>query len=106
MGKARKVKAMQFLVITSDNGAVNWNDHAACLKEEAFHVWKLYKVGIIRSLWFTEQKDAVLLLEADAKEEAERTVEEFPLIKNKLITYSMNLLFPYTGIERIINGSN
>ena len=97
---------MQYLVLTSDNGAIEWNSDAKLLKEEAAQVWKLYKESKIRSIWFTEQKDAILIIEANTLEEAKKTIESLPLVKKKLITYTIHTLLPYMGLERILNGAN
>ena len=97
---------MQYLVLTSDNGAIDWNSHTALLKEEATHVWGLYKKGKLRTIWFNELKDAVFIVEADTIEEAKSIVEEFPLVKNKLILFTVHALLPYTGFERIPYGTN
>ena len=97
---------MQYLILTQDKGTINWNNHEVLLKEEAAHVWELYKESKIKSIWFTEQKDAVLIIEANAQEEARKTIDTLPLVKANLITYTIHTLLPYTGLERILNGAN
>lgn len=97
---------MQYLVLTHDNGTINWNNHTILLKAEAAYVWELYKNNKIRSIWFTDHKDAVLLLEADTKDQATVMIEELPLVKSKLINYTIETLLPYTGLERILDGTN
>ncbi len=97
---------MQYLIFTSDNGHIDWNNYSTLLKDEASHVWNLYKKGIVRNIWFTEQNDAVLLLETETQEEAERILNGFPLITNGLIRYSLHTLLPYTGFERNMDGTD
>ena len=98
--------SMQYLILTQDKGTINWNSNAVLLKEEAAHVWELYKESKIRSIWFTEQKDAILIVEANTREEAKITIETLPLVKANLTTYTIHTLLPYTGLERILNGAN
>jgi len=97
---------MQYLILTQDNGTINWNNHTVLLKEEANHVWELYKESKIRSIWFSEQKDAILIVEANTREDAKITIETLPLVKANLISYTIHTLLPYTGLERILNGAN
>jgi len=97
---------MQYLILTKDNDKIDWNNHTALLKEEANYVWELYKESIIRSIWFTEQKDAILIVEANTLEEARKIIASLPLAKANLITYTIHALHPYTGLERILNGAN
>jgi len=97
---------MQYLILTQDNGTIKWNNHTVLLNAEAAHVWELYKESKIRSIWFTEQKDAILIVEANTREEAKITIENLPLVKANLTTYTIHTLLPYTGLERILNGAN
>jgi hypothetical protein len=97
---------MQYLILTQDNGIINWNNHTVLLKEEAVYVWKLYKESKIRSIWFAELKDAILIVEENTLDEAKETIDTLPLVKAKLITYTIQTLLPYTGLERILNGAN
>jgi hypothetical protein len=46
------------------------------------------------------------LLEADTKDQATVMIEELPLVKSKLINYTIETLLPYTGLERILDGTN
>jgi len=97
---------MQFLVITSDHGDVNWLDHAELLREEARHVWNLYKSSILRNIWFSENKDALLVFDCDTENAVARYMDQFPLVKRNLIDYKVTSLLPYTGFERLMNGTD
>ena len=97
---------MQFLISTFDNGRIDWSlqDHA--LKSEAQHVWNLYKRGVLKNIWFTEKKDAILIIEASTQDEAESVINDLPLVKSELLKYSINSLLPYTGYDRIMYGTD
>lgn len=97
---------MQFLAITSDKGDVEWEGRAAILKAEARQAWSLYLECLVRSIWFTEAKDAIFLLEAGSREEAEKALDSLPLVREGLITYTLHSLLPYTGFSRIMDGTD
>lgn len=97
---------MQFMIVTRDNGSIEWSLHEQALRDEARHVWELHKSGALRNIWFTEDKDAILVIEANDKAEALSLMDGLPLVKAKLIRYSIHGLLPYTGFERILNGTD
>jgi len=97
---------MQYLIITRDNGDIEWGNHGELLQREAAHVWGLYKSGCIRNIWFTKGKDAVLLAERENENAARAMIDELPLVKEGLLLYSLEELLPYTGIERLFHGTN
>jgi hypothetical protein len=97
---------MQYLITTFDNGQVDWNTKTDLLKKEASYIWTIYKTGILKNIWFSENKDALLIIEIDNKEKAQEIVNDFPLVKGNLIKYTITSLLPYTGFERILNGTD
>ncbi|OHD78593.1 MAG: hypothetical protein A3J97_11575 [Spirochaetes bacterium RIFOXYC1_FULL_54_7] len=97
---------MQYLVITKDNGEVNWSNHSELLRSEAEHVLSLFCKGVVRNIWFTEKKDAVLILECDCIEDVGFIMSKLPLVSHDLITYDITCLLPYTGFERIMDGTD
>jgi len=94
---------MQYLVITRDNGTIDWTSVGPLLKQEAEHIWHLQKSGILRNIWFTKTKDAILILEQENEEQVHALLAEFPLIHAKLLDYSVEELHAYTGLERIFD---
>jgi hypothetical protein len=97
---------MQYLVTTFDNGSIDWAIHSQLLKDEAKHILDLYQQGIIRNIWFSEKKDALLIIETDTIEHVNGIINAFPLVKANLIKFTIICLLPYTGFERLINGTN
>jgi len=97
---------MQYLVITRDNGTVNWNSYDKLLKQEAKHIWELQKAGTVRNIWFTKNEDAILILEGDNEEQIKEIVASFPLIRKGLLVYSIEELSAYTGFERLYVGTD
>lgn len=94
--------AMQYLVQTSDAPDVDWAEHSSTLRAEAARAYQLWKDGTIRQLWFNEAGDAVLLLECDSKKHAKRLLATLPLIKRRLLTYTLTELKVYAGFERLM----
>jgi len=97
---------MQFLVLTEDAYEVDWTDQQDLLKAEARTVWKLQRSGALRSIWFTQAHDAVLLFEADDEDAVQEVMEIMPLVREGLLTYTVLGLQPYTGLERLFKGTD
>ena len=93
---------MKFLAIERELKDVNWKYEQNILKEEAYRVNKLMNDDILREIYFTENKNAVLILECTNKEQAVKTLSSLPLVKNGIIAFDVFSLMPYTGLSRII----
>lgn len=92
---------MKILAIEKENVGLTSNDFKPFLEAEARHVWELNQKGIIREIYFTDEHNAILILECENLQEAETLVEDFPLVKNGLITFDLMALNPYTGFSRL-----
>ena len=71
------------------------------LIEETKKVWEFFQLGLIREIYFTENNDAILILEAKDKEEALGIIRQLPLVQNNLIEFVINELHPYRGYARL-----
>jgi len=72
------------------------------LKTEAARVWKLYKSGQLREIYFRGDRDeAVLILECTDVDEANGILNTLPLVKEGLINFEVIPLVPYPGFERL-----
>ena len=73
-------------------------------KEEALRVWELYQQGVIRELYFRQDRsEAVLMLECDGVDEAEAVLQTLPLVKAGLITFELIPLVAYPGFTRLFS---
>ena len=97
---------MQFLVNTFDNWEIDWNKQPELLRLEAEHVWQQYRNGIVRNIWFTENRDAVLILECKDNENAISIMNQFPLVLNNLVEFRITNLLTYDGLERLMYGTD
>jgi hypothetical protein len=74
------------------------------LATEAKCVWELYQEGTIRELYFTKDNyEAVLILECEDAEEAQRVIDSLPLVKAELISFNLLPLVPYDGFARLFS---
>ena len=74
------------------------------LKEEAMRAWDLHQTGIIRELYFRQDRnEAVFILECKDVEEARSVLATLPLVKSGLITFEIIPLIPYDGIARLFS---
>ena len=77
------------------------------LKAEAARVWELQQSGILREIYFRQDRsDAVLILECADVAEAQRVLATLPLVREKLITFEVIPLKPYPGLARLFAGAS
>jgi hypothetical protein len=93
---------MKILAIEKEIEGVKWDNIEDLLEQEAQHVFQLYLSDSLREIYFTEEKNAVLILETDDRETAKELLDSLPLVKNMKIRFDIMELRPYTGYERII----
>jgi hypothetical protein len=73
-------------------------------KGEALRVWELYQQGIVREMYFREDRsEAVLMLECDDEAEAEAVLQTLPLVEAGLITFELIPLVAYPGFARLFS---
>ena len=94
---------MRLLAMETEVAGADWSGAEALLKQEARAVYALQIKDILREIWFTEDHEAVLLLECANKAEAERLLGELPLVKGGLIRFTLKELRPYDGYSRLMD---
>ena len=93
---------MKILAMEKETPGVKPEQFAQHLKLEARQVWKLYQDGIIRELYFRQDRsEAVLILECASADEASRALDNLPLVQAGLITFDLIPLLPYPGFSRL-----
>ena len=95
-------RSMKILAIEKEITEIDWNDATNILKQEVKQVYQLYLADQLREIYFTENKNAVLILETENKDQAQQLLNTLPLVQNKMIEFDVMELRPYTGFERII----
>lgn len=94
---------MKVLAIERELKNITFNNKGSLLKKEAQHVLDLQFKEVIREIYFTENKTAVIILECDNKEDALSILDDFPLVKNNIIAFNVFELHSYKGFKRLIN---
>lgn len=93
---------MKILALEREMAGITNEDFKPLLNKEAECVWQLYKNNIIREIYFgTETSCAVIIMECDSKQTAEKYLSELPLVKEKLIEFEIIPLTAYPGFERL-----
>jgi hypothetical protein len=93
---------MKILAIEKEYTGKKVEDFQPHLKAEARQVWKLYKRGVIREIYFrADQKSAIIILECKNIEDAEENLSTLPLVREGLIYFEFIPLAPYPGYERL-----
>ena len=93
---------MKILAIENEIEGVEWDTLEDLLKDEAKHVLNLYLSDSLREIYFTENKNAILVLETEDKKAAIKLLDALPLVKSGKIKFEVMELRPYTGYERIM----
>lgn len=94
---------MKILAIEKDKEGVDWTNAKEILAEEAKDVYQLYTKGIVREVYFTENKNAILIIECESKEIAMSLLNALPLVKEGYTYFEFVELNPYTGYERLFS---
>jgi len=93
---------MKILAIENEYPEKTAEEFHPHLEEEARSVWKLYKRGIIREMYFREdQSRAVLILECENVKAAKQELSSLPLISEDMISFELIPLVAYPGLERL-----
>lgn len=94
---------MKIIAISQDIEGVDWNNAKEILEDEARQVYRYYLDGLIREIYFTDDENAVLILECKDKAEAVKILDALPLVAKNYIRFDVNELRPYTGFSRIMS---
>jgi hypothetical protein len=72
------------------------------LLDETRHGWMLYKSGIVRDIYFRQDRPGVAIIaECESVEAARQSLREFPLAKAGLIDWEIIPLGPFLGWEAL-----
>ncbi len=95
---------MKILAIEKDVAGTTPENFQPYLKAEAQKVWELQQQNIIREIYFQADRScAVLILECDSVDEAEKILKTLPLVQANLIEFEIIPLKPYPGFERLFD---
>lgn len=93
---------MRIIAIQKEKPGLDKRDFVPHLRDEARQGWELYKEGVIREMYFRDDKpEAVLILECKDVNEAREKLASLPLVKKGMISFELIPLRPYHGYERL-----
>jgi hypothetical protein len=93
---------MKILALEQDIDGVSTDKFQPYLQAEASHVWKLVQTGILREIYYRQDRSsAVLILECATVAEAVQVLNTLPLVKNSLVRFEVIPLKPYPGFSRL-----
>lgn len=93
---------MKILAIETEVPGVPDEAFGPHLRAEAARAWELYRAGVLRELYFRQDRDAaVLVLECADVAEAREVLGTLPLVREGLIAFELVPLVPYPGFSRL-----
>jgi len=93
---------MKILAIEKELKTVDWENETQTLIEEAKSAYEMMLSGNLREIYFTENKNAILILECEDKIVAKQLLDELPLVEKGIIDFEIVELLPYTGFSRLM----
>jgi hypothetical protein len=95
---------MKILALEKDVPGVRGEKFHPHLKAEAARVWELYQAGVLREIYFRQDRtSAVLVMECADVAEARGILATLPLVREGLIDFEIIPLVPYPGLSRLFN---
>ena len=94
---------MKILAIEKELKSVDWEKISQTLIEEAKVAYNMLLSDSLREIYFTENKNAVLVLECENKSTAKQLLSRLPLVEKKIIDFEIMELQPYTGFSRLMD---
>ena len=93
---------MMILALEKETEGTPAEAFAPHLRAEALRVWELHQAGIVRELYFRQDRtDAVLILECATLDEAWAALDSLPLVREHLIAFDLIPLKAYSGFARL-----
>ena len=96
---------MKILAIETEVPGVPDEAFEPLLRDEAARAWELHQAGVVRELYFRDDRhEAVLVLECESVRAAQEALATLPLVRSGLIRFDLIPLRPYPGFERLFHG--
>ncbi|MFS7240866.1 superoxide dismutase [Serratia proteamaculans] len=93
---------MRILCLDIPTSDATLEKYAPHLNSEALHAWGLYKSGVIRDIYFRQDRPGVaIFLECDSVETARTVMADFPLAKAGLLAFECIPLDSFTNWENL-----
>ena len=97
---------MKILAIEREVPGAAENAFDPYLLDEARRAWELHQAGVVRELYFRDDRpEAVLILECESVRHAEKVLATLPLVQQGLIRFDLIPLRAYPGFARLFGAS-
>ena len=74
------------------------------LEAEVKHAWKLYKEGTVREMYDRQdRRGVVFVLECRGVDEARKSLDELPYVRERLIDFDLIPLEPFSYFEMLFS---
>lgn len=91
---------MKLLCLDVPQPGATMEQYAPYMEAEARQGWSLFKSGLVRDIYFRQDRPGVAIIaEADSIQAARAALDEFPLAKAGLIAWDVIPLGPFTNWE-------
>ncbi|PDS63042.1 superoxide dismutase [Rhizobium anhuiense] len=98
---------MKLLCLDVPQPGASLEKYAPHMQDEVRHAWQMYKGGIIRDIYFRQDRPGVVIVaEAESVDAAKAALAEFPLAKSGLIGWDVIPLGPFTNWESLFAQGN
>ena len=99
---------MKFLCLDRPLPGATLEKYQPHLENEVRHTWESYKSGVVRDIYFRQDRPGVaIFLECASLDAANKVLAEFPLAKAKLIEFEVIPLGPFANWELLFaNGGS
>lgn len=98
----KTTEKMKILALEQELPGVEVEQYRPHLKAEAARVWELYQAGVLREIYFRQDRTtAVLVMECAGMEEARTVLATMPLVREGLVDFEIIPLSPYPGLSRL-----
>lgn len=98
---------MKFLCLDVPQPGASLDKYQPHMLDEARHCWQDYKRGLVRDIYFRQDRPGVAIIaEADSAAAAKEALGEFPLAKAGLIGWEVIPLGPFVNWELLFAPGN
>lgn len=98
---------MKFLCLDVPQPGATMEKYQPHMADEVRHTWQLYKSGVVRDIYFRQDRPGVAILaEAESVDAAKEALAKFPLAEAGLIGWDVIPLGPFLNWETLFASGN
>lgn len=97
---------MTILALDRPRPGATFEKYQPYMLNEVRHTWEAYKKGLIRDVYFRQDRPGVaIVMDCASLDEAQRLCADFPLAKAGLLDFELIPLGPFTNWEVLFSQS-